>query len=144
MTGAPPKHPEAPEQTLYELSAPGRSGIDVPEPDSLWNNGDNGSIATRGHNDELLFNIGSSVGRRNTYRSHVAKDRKLRSSLPGMTDDEAKRAGYQSYLKQYLRCVRGVDDNIKALLDHLQAEGELDNTIVIYTSDQGMMLGEHD
>ena len=118
--------------------------IDIPEPDSLWDNGNNGSMATRGHNDELLFNIGSSVGRRNKYRSHVAKDRSLKSMLSGMTDDEAKRVGYQSYLKQYLRCVRGVDDNIKVLLDYLKAEGELDNTIIIYTSDQGMMLGEHD
>ena len=118
--------------------------VDIPEPDSLWDNKDNGSIATRGHNDELLFNIGSSVGRRNKYRSHAAKDRSLRSSLSGMTDNQAKRAAYQSYLKQYLRCVRGVDDNIKRLLDHLDTESELDNTIVIYTSDQGMMLGEHD
>jgi arylsulfatase A-like enzyme len=61
-----------------------------------------------------------------------------------MTDDEVKRAGYQNYLKEYLRCVRGVDDNIKRLLDHLKTEDELDNTLIIYTSDQGMMLGEHD
>ena len=74
----------------------------------------------------------------------MATDRALRPTLSEMTDDEAKRAGYQSYLKQYLRCVRGVDDNIKRLLDYLQSEGELDNTLVIYTSDQGMMLGEHD
>ena len=118
--------------------------IDIPEPGSLFDNRKNGSIATRGHNDELLFNIGSSVGRRHRYRTHVGKDRALRSKLSAMTDDEVKRAGYQSYLKQYLRCVRGVDDNIKLLLDHLESEGELDNTIVIYTSDQGMMLGEHD
>ena len=118
--------------------------VDVPEPDSLWNNRNNGSIATRGHNDELLFNIGSSVGRRNKYRSHVGKARELRARSSEMTDDELKRAGYQNYLKEYLRCVRGVDDNIKRLLDTLKAEGELDNTILIYTSDQGMMLGEHD
>ncbi len=118
--------------------------IEIPEPKSLWDNANNGSIATRGHNDELLFNIGSSVGRRNKYRSHVAKDRALRSKLSAMTDDEVKRAGYQNYLKQYLRCVRGVDDNIKLLLKYLESEEELDHTIVIYTSDQGMMLGEHD
>ena len=61
-----------------------------------------------------------------------------------MTDDEVKRAAYQHYLKEYLRCVRGVDDNIKLLLDYLESEGELNNTLVIYTADQGMMLGEHD
>ena len=118
--------------------------VEIPEPKSLWDNASNGSIATRGHNDELLQKIGSSVGRRHKYRSHVGKDRTLRSKLSSMTDDEVKRDGYQNYLKQYLRCVRGVDDNIKLLLDYLRSEGELDNTIVIYTSDQGMMLGEHD
>jgi arylsulfatase A-like enzyme len=119
--------------------------IDIPEPSSLWNNENNGSIATRGHNDELLFNIGSSVGPRNRFRSHIRQvDKELKKSFPDMTDDEVKRAAYQDYLKKYLRCVRGVDDNINKLLDCLKAEGELDNTVVIYTSDQGMMLGEHD
>jgi arylsulfatase A-like enzyme len=51
---------------------------------------------------------------------------------------------YQRYLKKFLRCVRGVDDNIARLLKHLEDTGELDNTIVVYTADQGFMLGEHD
>ena len=119
--------------------------IDIPEPSSLWNNENNGSIATRGHDDELLFNIGSSVGRRNHFRSHIKDvDKALKSEFQNMTDDEIKRASYQHYLKNYLRCVRGVDDNIKKLVDYLKGEGVLDDTIIIYTSDQGMMLGEHD
>lgn len=119
--------------------------VDIPEPSSLWNNGKNGSIATRGHNNELLFNIGSSVGNRNRFRSHIKHvDKELKKGFPTMTDDEVKRISYQDYLKRYLRCVRGVDDNIKRLVDYLDAEDELDNTIIIYTSDQGMMLGEHD
>ncbi|HCO94154.1 MAG TPA: acetylglucosamine-6-sulfatase, partial [Phycisphaerales bacterium] len=48
------------------------------------------------------------------------------------------------YLKKYLRCVRGVDDNVGRLFDYLQKTGQMDKTIIIYTSDQGMMLGEHD
>jgi N-acetylglucosamine-6-sulfatase len=51
---------------------------------------------------------------------------------------------YQRYLKKYLRTARGVDDNVGRLLDQLQRTGELDDTVIIYTSDQGMMLGEHD
>ncbi|VGO19338.1 sulfatase family protein [Pontiella sulfatireligans] len=119
--------------------------IEIPEPDSLFDNKKNGSIATRGYNDELLFNIGTSVGRRHAYRTQlkgIGRDQK--ASVAAMTDDEAKSASYQYYLKTYLRCVRGVDDNIKRLLDYLESEGELDNTLIIYTSDQGMMLGEHD
>ena len=50
---------------------------------------------------------------------------------------------YQEYLKRYLRCVKGVDDNIKRLTDFLREENLLDNTVIIYTGDQGFMLGEH-
>jgi len=51
---------------------------------------------------------------------------------------------YQRYLKKFLRCVKGVDDNVGRLLAHLEETGELDNTVIIYTADQGFMLGEHD
>jgi arylsulfatase A-like enzyme len=59
-------------------------------------------------------------------------------------DDDYKREAYQRYLKKFLRCVRGVDDNIARLLAHLEQTGELDNTLIVYTADQGFMLGEHD
>ncbi len=50
---------------------------------------------------------------------------------------------YQRYLHDYLATVRSVDDNIGRVLDYLEAEGLADNTIVVYTSDQGFYLGEH-
>ena len=50
---------------------------------------------------------------------------------------------YQRYMKDYLRCVVSVDENIGRLLDYLDEEGLADNTLVIYTSDQGFYLGEH-
>jgi len=61
-----------------------------------------------------------------------------------LTDDQAKRQAYQTYLKKYLRCVKGVDDNLGRLFQHLKDEGVYDNTLIIYTGDQGFMLGEHD
>lgn len=63
---------------------------------------------------------------------------------PKLPDAEYQRVAYQRYLKKYLRCVRGVDDNVARLLAYLKQSGELDNTVVVYTSDQGFMLGEHD
>ena len=63
---------------------------------------------------------------------------------PAIPDPEYKHLAYQEYLKRYLRCVKGVDDNIKRLLDYLKTENLMDNTIIIYTGDQGFMLGEHD
>ncbi|MCH1438360.1 MAG: DUF4976 domain-containing protein, partial [Rubripirellula sp.] len=44
----------------------------------------------------------------------------------------------------YLRCVKGVDDNMKRLMDYLKAEDLYDNTLIIYTGDQGFWLGEKD
>ena len=50
---------------------------------------------------------------------------------------------YQRYIKDYLRCVASVDDNLGRVLDYLDASGLAKNTIVVYSSDQGWFLGEH-
>jgi arylsulfatase A-like enzyme len=63
---------------------------------------------------------------------------------PDLPDDEYTRESYQRYLKRYLRTVKGVDDNLARLFDYLKSSGQWDNTVIIYTGDQGMMLGEHD
>lgn len=104
----------------------------IPEPASLWHQPDHGSLATEG--------AGTSVGKRNQRRNmgqHMFVD-------PNLDDDAYKRTAYQRYLKKYLRTVRGLDDNVARLLEYLEETGELGNTVVVYTSDQGMMLGEHD
>ncbi|BDD12196.1 N-acetylglucosamine-6-sulfatase (plasmid) [Fulvitalea axinellae] len=50
---------------------------------------------------------------------------------------------YQRYIKDYLRCIASVDENVGRMLDYLEKIGELDNTVIVYTSDQGFYLGEH-
>lgn len=50
---------------------------------------------------------------------------------------------YQRYMMRYLQTIAAVDENVGRLLDYLDANGLRDNTIVIYTSDQGFFLGEH-
>ncbi len=50
---------------------------------------------------------------------------------------------YQRYLEDYLRCIASVDDNIGRVLDYLEENGLAENTLVVYTSDQGFYLGEH-
>jgi arylsulfatase A-like enzyme len=50
---------------------------------------------------------------------------------------------YQRYIKDYLRCVQSIDDSVGQLLDYLEADGIAEDTIVIYTSDQGFFLGDH-
>jgi len=56
---------------------------------------------------------------------------------------ELVRWKYQRYIKDYLRCIAGVDDQIARLLDYLDETGLARNTIVVYSSDQGFFLGEH-
>ncbi|MCK5470539.1 MAG: DUF4976 domain-containing protein, partial [Cyclobacteriaceae bacterium] len=50
---------------------------------------------------------------------------------------------YQRYMQDYLACIRSVDDNVGRVLDYLDENGLRDNTLVVYTSDQGFYLGEH-
>src|SRR5699024_5727010 len=61
----------------------------------------------------------------------------------GLTDAELKSWKYQRYIKDYLRCVASIDDNVGRLLDYLDEAGLRENTIVVYTSDQGFFLGDH-
>tara|TARA_R110002050_G_scaffold67924_1_gene147256 strand:+ start:51996 stop:53573 length:1578 start_codon:yes stop_codon:yes gene_type:complete len=50
---------------------------------------------------------------------------------------------YQRYLEDYLRCIASVDDSVGEILDYLEENGLAENTLVVYTSDQGFYLGEH-
>jgi arylsulfatase A-like enzyme len=50
---------------------------------------------------------------------------------------------YQRYMKNYLRTVKGVDDNVGRMLAYLEQSGLAENTIVVYSSDQGFFLGDH-
>ncbi|WOO40853.1 sulfatase [Rubellicoccus peritrichatus] len=113
--------------------------IDLPYAPGLFDPGNHGSVATRGVDDELRPYIGTSVGRRHQFRAYADI-----WSDPEANDDEAKKQAYQTYLKKYLRCVKGIDDNVGRVYDYLEANDLLDNTIIVYTSDQGMWLGEHD
>jgi arylsulfatase A-like enzyme len=50
---------------------------------------------------------------------------------------------FNRYIKDYLRCIKSVDDGVGEVLDYLEEAGLAENTIVVYTSDQGFYLGEH-
>ena len=56
---------------------------------------------------------------------------------------ELLRWKYQRYIHDYCRTIRSVDDQIGRVLDYLEENGLMDNTLIVYTSDQGFLLGEH-
>ncbi|MFP4060992.1 MAG: sulfatase [Bacteroidales bacterium] len=62
---------------------------------------------------------------------------------PKMTDEEKMKWKYQRYMQDYLACIHAVDENIGRLLDYLDESGLAENTVIVYTSDQGFYLGEH-
>jgi len=71
-------------------------------------------------------------------------DADLKAPVPeGLTEDEELAWRYQRYIADYLRCVAAVDEGVGRILDALDRQGLADNTVVIYTSDQGFFLGDH-
>jgi arylsulfatase A-like enzyme len=104
-------------------------GKTIPEPATLLDDLKGRSKATQG----LKMVVGEHM---------VQRD--LEQPIPKDLDKAALRKwAYQIYMKRYLSCVAAVDENVGRLLDFLDKEGLTEDTIVIYTSDQGFFLGEH-
>ena len=84
----------------------------------------------------------AAAARMRVERDLNAED--LKVPVPeGLSPAEEKNWKYQRYIKDYLRCVASIDDNVGRLLDFIDEEGIGEETIVIYTSDQGFFLGDH-
>ncbi len=64
-------------------------------------------------------------------------------SIEGLDSVAARKKIYQKMVKDYLRCAAAIDENIGRLMSYLKENDLLDNTVIIYTSDQGYFLGEH-
>lgn len=67
----------------------------------------------------------------------------FKTRWPSMSEKEKRSWKYQRYMQDYLGCISSVDDNVGKVLNYLDESGLAENTIVIYTSDQGFYLGEH-
>jgi arylsulfatase A-like enzyme len=74
-------------------------------------------------------------------KAYGPKRQSFNKSKPEGT--ELVRWKYQRYMQDYLGCIAGVDENVGRILDYLNQSGLADNTLVVYTSDQGFYLGEH-
>ena len=108
--------------------------VTIPEPKSLFEDLAHRSDGSR----EYGFTIETLTGRMGKKGYPTG-----RLDVSGLSAKEARRATYQKYLKDYLRCIAGNDGNVGRLLKYLDDKGLADNTVVIYTSDQGFFLGEH-
>ena len=82
------------------------------------------------------------TAQRNTLIRFYARE-DLRVDTADITHKEFVAWKYQRFIKDYLRCIYAVDRNVGRLLEYLKDNGLLDNTLIVYTSDQGFYLGEH-
>jgi arylsulfatase A-like enzyme len=81
---------------------------------------------------------------------YQADPEKFWTDYPGMPFDVTgldsiaiRKKSYQKFVKDFIRCGAAIDDNIEKIIAGLEERGLLDNTLIIYTSDQGYFLGEH-
>ncbi len=106
---------------------------DVPMPDNFFDDYANRSNAAK----EAKMRVFGHMNDRDL------KIEKLGPPPEGLSDKKLANWQYQRYIKEYLRCVASIDDNVGRLLDYLDEDGVADDTMVIYTSDQGFFLGDH-
>jgi arylsulfatase A-like enzyme len=79
--------------------------------------------------------------RRQWLASYTPKNEAMKAA--NLSDREIALWKYNRYIKDYLRTIKSVDDGVGEVLDYLEEAGLAENTIVVYTSDQGFYLGEH-
>jgi arylsulfatase A-like enzyme len=78
-----------------------------------------------------------------TIEHHLTPNDVKGEAPEGLDAEQRKNWLYQRYIKDYLRCIAAVDESVGRVLDWLDESGLADNTIVIYSSDQGFYLGDH-
>ena len=119
----------------------------IPEPDNLFDDYD--TRTTAAHLQDMSIEktmtletdlkLGENF--RDPYGQFDLRKKKFAELQP--TGKELVRWKYQEYLKDFLRCVWGVDENLGRVLDYLEETGLDKNTVVVYSSDQGFYMGEH-
>ncbi|NIA12840.1 MAG: sulfatase-like hydrolase/transferase [Nitrospiraceae bacterium] len=79
--------------------------------------------------------------RKDWFAAYNPKNKAFREA--NLQGKDLVRWKYQRYMKDYLRCIASVDDNVGRVLDYLEEKGLDKNTVVFYSSDQSFYLGEH-
>ncbi len=122
----------------------------IPEPETLFD--DYQTRGTAAHKQDMTI----------AETMRMQKDLKVNTNRPEAADGQYERRNkyyqehkdelkgrdlvrwkYQLYMKDYLRCIRALDENVKRVLDYLEESGLAENTVVMYSSDQGFYNGEH-
>jgi len=159
------RDPDKPFMLMYQHKAPHRNwqpspkylhmydDMTMPEPDSLFEGYEDRptpvktqdmTIARTMNPSDLKLKApgGLTPEQRKTWdAAYEPKNEAFRKA--NLQGKDLVRWKYQRYVKDYLRCIAAIDDNLGRVLDYLDTSGLASNTIVIYSSDQGFYLGEH-
>ncbi|MDF1810880.1 MAG: sulfatase [Verrucomicrobiales bacterium] len=127
----------------------------IPEPDTLYDDYSNRASPASNQAMEIKTHVNPSDLKLTAPKNLTTEQKQLWDAAykpkneaflakkDSMSEKEIIQWKYQRYVKDYLRCVKSVDDAIGEVLDYLKAEGLAENTLVMYSSDQGWYLGEH-
>lgn len=159
------RDPERPFFLMYHHKAPHRNwqpgpkylnrydDVTIPEPDTLFDDYSGRGTAARTQDMSIEKTLTPADLKLTAPGNLTPEQRQAWDATYGPKNEafqKAKLQGkdlvrwkYQRYIKDYLRCVDAVDDNVGRVLDYLDESGLAKNTVVIYTSDQGFYLGEH-
>lgn len=127
--------------------------VDIPEPPTLFDDYTGRGTAAKTQDmsiektltdSDLKFDPPKNLTPEQLEMWHAAYDEENEAfKKANLQGDDLVRWKYQRYIKDYLRCVAAVDDSVGTLLDYLDESGLAENTVVIYSSDQGFYLGDH-
>jgi len=136
-----PKH-----LTMYD-------GVTIPEPDNLFDDYSNRGRAAKEQDMSIAKTMTPNDLKFSPPRNLTDEQQRLWDAAYGPKNEAFKKANlkgkelirwkYQRYIKDYLRCIASVDDNVGRVLDYLDEADLAENTVVFYTSDQGFYLGDH-
>ena len=161
------RDPDKPFMLMFQHKAPHRNWAPgpkyltwlddktIPEPDTLFDDYANRASPASNQTMEIKTHLNANDLKLNAPRNLTEEQRKAWDAAYGpkneaylakkdsMSEKEIIQWKYQRYVKDYLRCVKSVDDAVGDVLDYLKEAGLEENTLVIYSSDQGWYLGEH-
>ncbi len=104
----------------------------IPEPETMWD--DHASMSRVVQDVRMTLDDLTLADVKEPVPSDLEGDERWR---------ERSSWKYQRYMRDYLQTIQAIDDSVGTLLDWLDAEGLAENTVVVYTSDQGFFLGDH-
>ena len=160
------RDPKKPFMLMYQHKAPHRNwqpgpkhlttfdDVTIPEPKTLFDDYKGRTSAAGKQTMTIARHLSANDLKLNAGPNNLTPaQKKLWDAAYGPKNEAFRKANlqgealvkwkYQRYIKDYLRCVQSVDDNLGRVLDYLDQSGLAKNTIVIYSSDQGWYLGDH-